>query len=45
MEVFLALLIKPFAMIGILSLSARLHKFLFRVLPNGKLKTALLRER
>lgn len=41
----LALLVKPLAMFGLLRLNAKVHSFLFRVLPDGRIKTALLRER
>jgi hypothetical protein len=41
----IALLIKPLALLGFLHVNGKVHGFLYRVLPEGKLKTALLRER
>lgn len=41
----IALLLKPLAALGLLKLVASVHSYLFRVLPNGKIKTFLLRER
>lgn len=41
----IALLIKPFALVGLLHINGKVHGFLFKHLPNGKIKTALLRDR
>ncbi len=41
----IALILKPFAAIGVLYGVARLHVLVDKLLPDGKLKTALLRER
>ena len=41
----IALIIKPFAFLGLSLASGKLHAFLYRTLPDGKVKTALLRER
>jgi hypothetical protein len=41
----IALILKPIAALGLLRLSAKIHGFLFRVMPAGRIKTALLRER
>ncbi len=41
----IALILKPFAALALLNVSGRIHAALYRWLPDGKLKTALLRER
>jgi hypothetical protein len=41
----IALLLKPLVLLGWIGANGKLHGFLHRVLPEGKIKTALLRER
>ena len=41
----IALIIKPFAFMGFMHMNGKVHGLLHKHLPNGKLKTALLRER
>lgn len=41
----LSLIAKPFVAFGFIHVMAKIHAYLFRVLPDGKVKTMLLRER
>lgn len=41
----IALIVKPFVAFGLIHANGKLHEFLYKRLPEGKLKTALLRER
>ncbi len=41
----IALIVKPFVLIGLVFANGKTHAFLHKVLPEGKIKTALLRER
>lgn len=41
----LALIAKPFVALGFFKVSGHVHAWLYKTLPNGRIKTELLRER
>lgn len=41
----ISLIVKPFAAMGFLHINGKVHELLHKHLPDGKLKTLLLRDR